>query len=201
MKNIVQRIIVVTIFLMMPVYAFASEISEGLSSPEVDQVVRQVMEKFEIPGIAVGIIKDGKVIHAKGYGVRNIDKKGKVDAETLFSIASTGKSFTTAAIALLVDEGKMRWDDKVIDYIPNFRMYDPWVTREFTVRDLLIHNSGLGLGAGDLMFWPTASFTRKEIISNLRYLKPASSFRSEFAYDNLLYIVAGEVIAAVSGIA
>ncbi|PCI54630.1 MAG: serine hydrolase [Alphaproteobacteria bacterium] len=191
-----QKFLVIIILLTISLQAQAGA---GITSDEVDHLVQQVMGKFDVPGIAVGIIKDGTVIHARGYGVRNINKKGRVDAETLFSIASTGKSFTTAAIALLVDEGKVSWDDKVIDYLPDFRMYDPWVTREFTVRDLLIHNSGLGLGAGDLMFWPTANFTRKEIISNLQYLKPVSSFRSEFAYDNLLYIVAGEVIAAVSG--
>ncbi|PCI54745.1 MAG: serine hydrolase [Alphaproteobacteria bacterium] len=183
----------------MPFFVQAKEMREGLTSPEIDQLVQKAMEKFDVPGVAVGIIQDGKVIHAKGYGVRNIDKKGKVNTETLFSIASTGKSFTAASLALLVDEGKINWGDKVIDFIPDFRLYDPWVTREFTIRDLLIHNSGLGLGAGDLMIWPTPGFTREEIISNLRYLKPVSSFRSEFAYDNLLYVVAGEVIAAVSG--
>ena len=189
--------------------AFASEapLSEtgtsfsrsGLTSREIDQLVEKVMAKFQVPGIAVGIIKDGKVIHAKGYGVRNVNKGGKVDKQTLFSIASTGKSFTTAALALLVDEGKITWADKVTDYIPDFQLYDPWVTREFTIKDLLIHNSGMGLGAGDLMIFPSQNFSRTEIIKNLRHLKPVSSFRSEYAYDNLLYIVAGEVIAAVSG--
>ncbi|PHZ84750.1 serine hydrolase [Paremcibacter congregatus] len=176
-----------------------SQENSGLTTTEIDRLVERTMEIFQVPGMAVGIIKDGKVIHAKGYGVREVGKKGKVDEETLFSIASTGKSFTAAALALLVDEGRIKWDDKVIDYIPAFQMHDPWVTREFTVKDLLIHNSGLGLGAGDLMFWPTSSFSRDEIIRNLRHLKPVSSFRTEYAYDNLLYIVAGEVIAAVSG--
>ncbi|MFK5894352.1 MAG: serine hydrolase [Pseudomonadota bacterium] len=172
----------------------------GLSSHEIDRLVASTMEKYHVPGIAIGIIKNGKIIHAKGYGVKNINKKDKVNTETLFGIASTGKSFTAVGLALLVDEGKIKWNDKVIDHISNFRLFDPWVTREFTILDLLIHNSGLGLGAGDLMFWLQSSFTREEIISNLRYLKPVSSFRSEYAYDNLLYIVAGELIAKVSGI-
>jgi len=171
----------------------------GLTSGEIDQLVTRAMGKFDVPGIAVGIIKDGEVIHAKGYGVREVGKKGKVDIETLFSIASTGKSMTAAALGLLVDEGRITWDDKVITYIPDFQLYDPWVTREFTIRDLLIHNSGMGLGAGDLMMFPSQEFSREEIIKNLRHLKPVSSFRSEYAYDNLLYIVAGEVVAAVSG--
>ncbi|MBL4574472.1 MAG: serine hydrolase [Opitutaceae bacterium] len=171
----------------------------GLSTAEIDQLVAKVMDAFQVPGMAVGIIKDGKVIHAKGYGIREVGKKGKVDEKTLFSIASTGKSFTAGALALLVDDGKIKWDDKVIDYISAFQMNDPWVTREFTIKDLLIHNSGLGLGAGDLMFWPTSGFSREEIIRNLKHLKPVSSFRTKYAYDNLLYIVAGEVIAVVSG--
>jgi len=171
----------------------------GLSTAEIDQLVVHAMEKFKVPGMGVGIIKDGKVIHAKGYGVRDVTQKGKVDEKTLFSIASTGKSFTAVALALLVDEGKINWNDKVIDYISDFRLNDPWVTREFTIRDLLIHNSGLGLGAGDLMFVPSEGFSREEIIRNLRHLRPVSSFRAEYAYDNLLYIVAGEVIAVVSG--
>src|SRR5690606_14626919 len=104
-----------------------------------------------------------------------------------------------ASLAVLVDEGKLGWDDPVIDYLPDFRMYDPWVTREFTIRDLLTHRSGLPLGAGDLLLFPEAESTREEIIHAFRYLKPASSFRSKFDYDNLLYIVAGEVVAKVSG--
>lgn len=171
----------------------------GLSAAEIEQIVTKAMKEFNVPGIAVGIIKDGKVIHAKGYGVRDIGKRGKVNEETLFSIASTGKSFTAVALALLVDEGKISWKDKVIDHIPDFRMNDPWVTREFTLKDLLVHNSGLGVGAGDLMLFPSQAFSRTEIISNLRHLKPVSSFRTKYDYDNLLYIVAGEVIASVSG--
>ncbi|TQV66984.1 serine hydrolase [Exilibacterium tricleocarpae] len=172
----------------------------GLSSEQIDQLVTRVMVTFNVPGVAVGIVKDGKIVHAKGYGVLEVGKKDKVNAQTLFGIASTGKAFTAAALALLVDAGKITWHSKVIDHIPTFQLYDPWVTREFTVKDLLIHNSGLGPGAGDLMFWPTSNFSREEIIANMKYLKPADSFRSAYAYNNLMYIVAGEVIAAVSGI-
>lgn len=170
-----------------------------LTSEEIDALVADVMERHQIPGMAVGVIKDGVVIHKKGYGVRRRGLSGAVDTQTLFGIASNSKAFTTSAIALLVEDGLLNWDDKVIDHLPEFRLYDPWVTREFRVRDLVIHNSGLGLGAGDLMVWPTSKRERSEIIHNLRYLKPVTSFRSEYAYDNLLYIVAGEVVAAVSG--
>lgn len=172
---------------------------QGLSSDKIDQLVDKAMETFNIPGLAIGITQHGKVIHAKGYGVTDLDNPSKVDTQTLFSIASTGKGFTAAGLALLVDQGKITWKTKVTDILPEFQLYDPWVTREFTVKDLIINNSGLGLGAGDLMMFPSQGFSRQEIITNLRYLKPVSSFRSEFAYDNILYVVAGEVIAAVSG--
>ncbi|MBL4803163.1 MAG: serine hydrolase [Emcibacter sp.] len=199
MRKFITSSVLVVSLLTMSEFALARSEYSGLSTAEIDQLVSRTMEKFNIPGVAVGIIKDGKVIHSKGYGIRHLGKKETVNEETLFSIASTGKSFTAAALALLVDSGKITWEDKVIDHLPDFRLYDPWVTREFMVKDLLIHNSGLGLGAGDLMFFPSQGFSRAEIITNLRHLKPVSSFRSEFAYDNLLYLVAGEVVAAVSG--
>ena len=153
-----------------------------------------------MPGMSVAIVKDGKVLFAKGYGVRALTKPDKADADTLFGIGSNTKAFTVAALSMLVDEGKLRWDDKVTDLLPGFRLYDPYVTRELTVRDLLSHRSGLGLGSGDLMLFPPSDFTRAEIIHNLRYLQPASSFRSKYAYDNLLYIVAGELIPKITGI-
>jgi CubicO group peptidase (beta-lactamase class C family) len=122
-----------------------------------------------------------------------------VDANTLFGIASNSKALQ-AHPYILVDEGKIKWDDKVIKYLPNFKMYNEYVTQEFTIRDLLTHRSGLGLGAGDLMIWPDGSnFTATDIIQNLQYLKPVSGFRTKYDYDNLLYIVAGEVIHVVSG--
>ena len=171
-----------------------------ITAAQIDTLVAQVLTTFDVPGIAVGIIKDGQLIHAKGYGVRSLDNKKKVDENTLFGIASNSKAFTAAALGMLIDEGKLTWDDKVTDYIPEFRMYNPYVTEEFTIKDLLTHRSGLGLGAGDLMMWPDSSdFTKKDIIHNLRYLKPTSSFRTHYDYDNNLYIVAGEVVARISG--
>ncbi|TDD74051.1 serine hydrolase [Flavobacterium caseinilyticum] len=171
-----------------------------ISSTQVDELVNRTLKTFDVPGIAVAIVKDGKVIHAKGYGVKSILTNEKVDANTLFGIASNSKAFTSAALAILVDEGKVKWDDKVIKYLPNFKMYNDYVTNEFTIRDLLTHRSGLGLGAGDLMIWPGGgNFTPTDIIENLQYLKPTSAFRTKYDYDNLLYIVAGEVIQSASG--
>jgi CubicO group peptidase (beta-lactamase class C family) len=174
--------------------------AQPLSSVAIDTLVERTLRTFDVPGIAVCVIKDGKVVHSRGYGVRSLATRQRVDENTLFGIASNSKAFTTAALGMLVDEGKLSWDDKVRKYIPEFTLYDPYVTEEFTVRDLLCHRSGLGLGAGDLMFFPDSSdFTIPDILHNLQFLKPVTSFRSTYAYDNNLYIVAGEVVARVSG--
>jgi CubicO group peptidase (beta-lactamase class C family) len=177
----------------------ASGETRTLSAAEIDRLVTRTMSAFAVPGIAVGVVKDGRLVHAKGYGVRELGHPETVDLDTGFAIGSISKSFTTAALAILIDEGKLHWDDRVIDYLPEFRMADPFVTREFTIRDLLTHRSGLGTGAGDLLFVTPTDFTRQDLLHALRYLKPVTSFRSQFAYDNLLYVVAGEVIATVSG--
>jgi len=152
-----------------------------------------------IPGMAIAIVENGKVTLARGYGVRKLGAPTPVDADTIFPTGSTGKAFTVADLAILVDQGKIGWDDKVIDRLPGFQMYDPWVTREMTIRDLLVHRSGLGLGAGDLLFVPRGSLSRAESVKRLRYIKPATSFRYGFAYDNVLYMVVGQLIEAVSG--
>ncbi|MFC3052330.1 serine hydrolase [Kordiimonas pumila] len=166
---------------------------------KIDNTVARAMAAFQVPGMAVGIVKDGKLVFAKGYGVREDGKSDQVNADTIFQIGSNTKAFTAAALAILVDEGKLRWDDKVIDHLPQFKMYDSYVTQEFTVRDLLTHRSGLGKGAGDLMFFPATDMSRDEIMHGLRYLKPVSSFRDKYDYDNLLYMVAGQIIPAVTG--
>lgn len=179
----------------------APSVAQKTAGPpaDLDSYVARVMKEFQVPGLSVAIVKDGKVVVAKGYGVRELGKPAKVDANTRFGIASNTKIFTATALALLVEEGKLEWDAPVIRYLPSFAMYDPWVTRQITVRDLLVHRSGLGLGAGDLMWWPSSDYSREEIVRRLRYIAPATSFRSAYAYDNVLYSVAGEVIKAVSG--
>jgi len=161
--------------------------------------VLEAMASREVPGMAISVVKDGRIVLAQGYGVRRLGTGDAVDADTIFPTGSTGKAVTAAALAILVDEGRLGWDDPVIDHLPDFRMFDAWVTREMTVRDLLVHRSGLGLGAGDLLFIPRSSRSRAEIVQALRHIRPATSFRSAYAYDNILYIVAGEVVAAASG--
>ncbi|HWR36922.1 MAG TPA: serine hydrolase [Clostridia bacterium] len=167
--------------------------------PDIDAWVARTMKEFEVPGIALAIVKDGKIVLAKGYGVRRLGLPEPVDANTLFGIASNSKAFTAADVAILVDEQKVSWDDPVIKHLPAFRVDDAFVTSELMVRDLLSHRSGLGLGAGDLMFWPDTDFTREQVVAAAAHIKPVSSLRSRYAYNNLMFIVAGELVAAVSG--
>ena len=185
-------------FLLIVALSFAGP---ALAAPPagLDQRVEQLRRQSELPGLAIAIVEKGRTTLARGYGVRKLGGRDPVDADTIFMTGSTGKAVTVAALATLVDAGKLGWDDKVVARLPGFQMYDPWVTREMTVRDLLVHRSGLGLGAGDLMFVPRSNRTRADMLAGLRHIKPATSFRSGYAYDNILYTVAGAVIEAVSG--
>ena len=193
------------LLLFLFIITFSSTINflaaQAITNEQLDTLVQRAMQTFNVPGIAVSIVKDGKVVLNKGYGLRSVQSNSKVDENTLFGIASNSKAFTAAALGILVDEGKLKWDDKLVDYLPEFKMYDPCVTTQFTIRDMLTHRSGLGLGAGDLLHNPDSSnFTIKDVIYALRYLKPEASFRSRYAYDNIFYLVAAELISRVSGI-
>jgi CubicO group peptidase (beta-lactamase class C family) len=167
--------------------------------PGLDQYVDSVMKAFGVPGISLTIVKDGKVIVAKGYGVRRLGEPTPVDAGTLFGIASNTKVFTSLALGLLVEQGKIDWDAPVVNYLPWFQMYD-------FLGDAGDHGARPagasqrpGPGAGDLLWWPASDYTRADIARKLKYIKPATSFRYSYAYDNVLYVVAGELIEAVSG--
>lgn len=189
------------IFLFLFLIPFIGYSQTKVTSHFIDSIVNVSMNKFPQAGIGIAVIQDGKVTHSKGYGISSINSGEKVDENTLFAIASNSKAFTATALGMLVDQGKLKWEDKVIDYIPEFRMYDPYVTANFTILDLLTHRSGLGLGAGDLMFFPDgADFTVDDVISSFQYQTPVSAFRTKYDYDNLLYVVAGEVVHRVSGL-
>jgi len=161
--------------------------------------VDSARKTFDVPGIAVAIVKDGKVVMEQGFGLREIGKPDKVDAHTLFAIASNTKAFTAAALQQLAEQGKLKMDDRVIDHLPWFRMSDPYVTNEMRIRDLLAHRSGLSLGAGDLLYWPPTSYTTKDVVERLRNVPIKNSFRSNYAYDNILFAVATLVIEQASG--
>lgn len=170
------------------------------TSPQIDSIMLDALKKFKVAGASIAIVKDGKVIHQKGFGVTSVETKQPVNEFTNFQIASNSKAFTTAALAILEGAGKIKWTDKVKNYLPEFKMYNDYVTENFNIQDLLTHRSGLGLGVGDLMFFPDGSdFTIKDVLTSFQHFKQVSAFRTKFDYDNLLYIVAGEVIARVSG--
>ncbi|KJD33278.1 beta-lactamase [Tamlana sedimentorum] len=175
-------------------------VSAQYSEKQIDSIVNYALSKFNVAGTAIAIVKDGETVYQKGFGVTSVKSNIPVNVNTNFAIASNSKAFTTTALSLLVDEGKLKWTDKVKDYIPEFKMYDPYVTENFNIEDLLTHRSGLGLGIGDLMFFPDGShFTLDDLLASFQYFEPVSAFRTKFDYDNLLYIIAGEVIARVSG--
>ena len=176
-----------------------AQVSAGLDPAQLDAWVEQVRERFEVPGIAVAVVKDGQVVLESGWGVRELGKPGQVDAHTLFAIASNTKAFTAASLAMLADEGKLSMDDRVLDHLPWFRMSDPYVTEQMRVRDLLTHRSGLGLGAGDLLFWPGSDYSTAEVVRRLKDVPIKSGLRERYAYDNILYAVATLLVEQVSG--
>jgi len=188
----------ISLLFLLPAFIFQSILGQNLKSQikEFDSYAEKAMVDWKVPGMAVTIVKDGRVIFKKGYGVRELGKRDVVDTLTLFSCASTTKAMTAVCMAMLVDEGKVKWDDPVIKYLPDFILYDPYVTRELQVRDLLIHNSGVGntdflVGYMDI--------SPDEILNRMRLVKPGYSFRSSFTYQNIFYLAAGKVIEKVSG--
>ncbi|RUO63210.1 serine hydrolase [Pseudidiomarina insulisalsae] len=172
---------------------------QAQTADSIRNTATEVLDAFNIPGLAVVAVKDGEIILAEGFGVRDIATQAPVNADTLFGIASNTKAFTSAAIGTLVEQGKLHWDDKVIEYIPEFRLADAQLTRELTIRDLLSHRSGLGLGAGDLMIWPNTDKDIHSLLAGLAYVPVQRGLRERFAYNNLMFVTAGEVIARVSG--
>ncbi|MDX2039756.1 MAG: serine hydrolase [Acidobacteriota bacterium] len=161
-----------------------------------DEYVTKALKDWDVPGVAIAIVKDDKIIFAKGYGVRRVGEATPVNERTMFAIGSSSKAFTAAAVAMLVDDGKVKWDDPVTKHLPGFELFDAYASQQMTLRDLLCHRSGLE--RGDLM-WYGSSFDRNEILRRVRFLKPSWSFRSNFGYQNIMYLAAGQTAAAVAG--
>ena len=187
-------------FTILSLFCFVN-LSAQKKSPDLkalDQYIAKALKDWNVPGLAIAIVKDDSVVFAKGYGVKTIGTNDPVDTHTLFAIASLSKAFTVASLGMLVEEGKLHWDDKVTDYVPYFQLYDPYATREMTVRDLLCHRSGLVTFGGDLIWYGT-NYSRKEVIERIRYLKPEYSFRSAYGYQNIMLMTAGEVLLNISG--
>ena len=163
-----------------------------------DRYVEGAMAEWEVPGLSIAVVKDGSVVLARGYGTRTLGRDEPVDENTVFAIGSATKGFTTAALGILADEGRLDWDDPVVDHLPWFRMWDPWVTANITLRDLVTHRSGLPGGRANLL-WYASSYDRQEIVRRIRFLRPTAGFRAEYQYQNLMFLTAGLVVEAVSG--
>jgi len=163
----------------------------------IEPSIEKVRQSWSIPGLAVGIVKNDSLVFAKGFGVKEQGKPDPVDDRTLFAIGSNTKSFTATAAAMLVDDGKLKWNDKATRWLPGFQLFDPYVTRELTVRDLLSHRSGLGR-RGDLLWYGT-NFSRDEILRRVRYLEPNAGFRTEMGYQNIMVMAGGQVVGAAAG--
>jgi CubicO group peptidase (beta-lactamase class C family) len=191
-----RSIVLLVLLCVLSVGSFAQTLDERLA--EIDAYAKKVMSDWDQPGMAIAVVKDGKVTFAKGYGTREMGKNEPVNPDTVFAIASNSKAFLTATLAILVDEKKLNWDDKVSKYLPEFQMYDPWVTSELTVRDLVTHRVGLDTFSGDLLWYET-TYSPAEILKRVRHLKPVSSFRSRYGYQNLMFIAAGRIVEKISG--
>ncbi|MGI8618513.1 MAG: serine hydrolase [Gemmatimonadaceae bacterium] len=188
----IQRRYGAAILLFLPCTAGA----QGDAFAELDRYIESALSGWQVPGLAIAIVRNDSVVHARGYGVRRIGDTARVNERTLFAAASTTKAFTSALIAMLVDEKKMRWDDPAAMHLPGFQLYDPYVTRELTIRDLLSHRSGLS--RGDLSWYGTP-IDRDEVIRRVRFLRPTSSFRSSYGYQNVMYVAASQAAARVTG--
>ena len=187
-----KAIVIAAHLFLLSTFALAQASIEAL-----DKYVETARSQWHVPGLSIVVVKDGKVMLAKGYGVRELGKNDPVDTSTLFGAMSTTKAMTVACLGMLVDEGKLGWDDKVVKYLPDFRVGDPYVTNELRVRDLLTHSAGLG-NADFLWSW-TPDISSAEVLRRIQYAAPAYSLRSSFIYQNIMYLVAGQVIEKVSG--
>ncbi len=163
----------------------------------LDDYIRDGLREWDVPGLAISIVKDDSVVFAQGYGVREVGESDRVDEFTVFAVGSATKAFTATSVAMLVEEGRLKWDDRVTDYLPDFQLHDPYVTREITVRDLLSHRSGLSRGD---RLWYGTGFSRNEILQRVRFLKPSWSFRSQFGYQNIMFLAAGRIVEALTGL-
>jgi CubicO group peptidase (beta-lactamase class C family) len=187
------RLVPVLLLLLIVQVAAAQQVAP---EPDFDQYVEKAMKEWEVPGLAIAVVKDDKIVYAKGYGLRELGGTAAVNEHTLFAIGSSSKAFTAATVAMLVDDGKVKWDDPVTKYLPSFQLFDPYSTRELTVRDLLTHRSGLE--RGDLL-WYASPYDRNEVLRRVRFLKPSWSVRSRFGYQNIMFLAAGQIRPAVTG--
>lgn len=194
-QNFMKTFKLLATFLLISAIAF-SQTKEQIS--HLDTYFQKTLDEWQIPGMAIAIVTTDSIIFNKGYGYANINNKTKVNEHTLFAVASNSKAFTASAIAILEEEGKLKWTDNVIDYLPYFKMYDDYTTQNFTIEDLLCHRSGLVTFSGDLL-WYGSTLSSEEIIAAQQYLIPKYDFRTTFGYSNIAFLAAGKIVEKVSG--
>lgn len=193
-----MRYFILSLFVLFTISISAQSKADKALLTKLDATFAKALQDFNVPGMAIAIVKDDKVIFNKGYGVKNTTTNEPVTSNTSFAIASNTKAFTAAALAILVDEGKIKWNDKVRSYLPYFQLYSPFVSEEMTIRDLLSHRSGLTTFSGDLIWYGT-THSREEVIRRAKYLEPVYGFRESYGYSNIMFIAAGEIIPVVTG--
>jgi CubicO group peptidase (beta-lactamase class C family) len=187
------RFTALVLVVLLAVQAVAAQQAPGA---DFDEYVNKAIKDWGVPGAAIAIVKDDRIVYAKGFGVRELNKPAPVDEHTLFAIGSSSKAFTAASLAMLVDEGKLKWDDPATKYLSGFQLFDPYSTRELTIIDLLSHRSGLQ--RGDLL-WYASAYDRNEVLRRVRYLKPSWSLRSHYGYQNIMFLAAGQIIPSIAG--
>ena len=187
-----SRLSMLVLFLLLTVQVALAQ----APGADFEDYVNKALKDWGVPGVAIAIVKDDRIVYAKGFGVRELNKPEPVDEHTLFAIGSSSKAFTAASLAILVDQSKIKWDDPATKYLPGFQLFDPYSTREMTVADLLSHRSGLT--RGDLL-WYASDYDRNEVLRRVRYLKPSWSLRSRFGYQNIMFLAAGQIIPSVTG--
>ena len=188
--------VTIPIILLLSLFLTANAPAQTEPFEGLNEYVAKAMKEWEAPGLALAIVRDDSVIFVKGYGVRKMGENEPVNAQTIFAIASTTKAMTVACLGMLVDSGKVNWDDPVTKYLPWFQLYDPYVTRELTVRDLLCHRTGLDRGDN---LWYLSPYSREDVLRRVRFLKPVWSFRSRYGYQNIMFVAAGQIIPSVTG--
>ena len=193
-----MRYFILSLFVLFTISLTAQNKADKATLAKLDAIFAKALKDFNVHGMAIAIVKDDQVIFNKGYGVKSTITNEPVTPSTSFAIASNSKAFTAAALAILVDEGKIKWSDKVRTYLPYFQLYNPYVSEEMTIRDLLCHRAGLATFSGDLIWYGT-THSREEIIRRAKYLEPVYGFREAYGYSNILFLAAGEIIPAVTG--
>jgi len=193
-----KKIFTINVLIISLLFSHLLVFAQKPDFKQLDSYIQNAQKTWNIPGIAIAIVDNDKVVFSKGYGVKEFGKPGIITDESLFAIASNTKAFTASALLMLEEQGKLNLNDPVQKYLPWFKLYDPYVSANLTIRDLLCHRSGFKTFSGDLLWYGT-SYSRKEVLERVRFLKPAYGFREKYGYSNLMFLAAGEIIPAVTG--